>query len=213
MATKISPNLQLTILSRLQAIKEQVAQKEGYPYDPQKLFQLLGKAVYGRFGEVEKWDEENGVIYFEVTSDGTAGPEWIKRLKKQGLSIGILSEEALKSSQFKSTKNCTYQIAVLKAELFRNGRRFSKTILGSARRRKLKRPSAEVACLICEKFSEADLKKMGMDVIVVFHEPLLDPGIILGIECRDWLLAYSSALDNGWCARTGFAFVVSKTEC
>src|SRR3989338_5485130 len=53
------------------------------------------------------WHEEDGVIYFSVTSDGTTGEEWIKRLESDGFRIGKHARQILRSLDFKPTNGVT----------------------------------------------------------------------------------------------------------
>jgi hypothetical protein len=47
---------------------------------------------------IRSWREEDGVIYFSVTSDGTTGEEWITRLEQGGFCVGDYAKQVLRSS-------------------------------------------------------------------------------------------------------------------
>lgn len=118
------------------------------------------------------WREEDGVIYFSVTSDGTTGKDWITRLGMGYLLGRDHATQLLLSSDFKSTTGVTTEIVVLKGVSFQDKDRIMKNIRAEAYKRKLSKPNIEVACLIREKFSDSEIKAMGLWHIVVMHEPV-----------------------------------------
>ena len=109
-----------------------------------------------------KWRKEDSVIYFSVTSDGTTGEDWIKRLEGNGFRIGDSAKQVLRSSGFKPTKGLTTEVAVLLGCLFKYNNRVTKKIRAEAAKRKLPKPNAELACLIREKFADKEIKAMGL---------------------------------------------------
>jgi len=123
-----------------------------------------------------KWTEKDGVIRFSVTSDGATGEEWIARLESKAFRVGDCAKSVLRSKSFKPTSGITYEIAVLKGDLFSDSNRITKTIHKEAKNRKLAKPNAEVACLIREKFTDKELEVMGLYWIVTMHEPIKDSG-------------------------------------
>ena len=165
-----------------------------------------------------RWREENGVIYFSVNSDGTTGEEWIVRLESKGFRVGDYARSILRSKSFKLTSGITYEIAVLKGEIFSDNDRITKNIRKEAKNRKLSAPKAEVACLIREKFSDKELEAMGLYWIVAMHEPIKDSDgdpRLLGAN-RDgngsWLSTGYGNPDCRWNRGRGFAFVVSQVS-
>jgi len=163
-----------------------------------------------------RWREQDGVIYFSVTSDGTTGEEWIKRLEGKGFRIGAYAKSVLQSKDFKPTNGITTEIAVLPGKFFSDNDRITGKIRAEAADRNLVAPNAEVACLIREMFSSKEIEAMGLWWIVTFHEPIkdLDADLdLLGSErgIRDsWLNAYCGKLNDRWDTACGFAFVVSQ---
>ena len=165
-----------------------------------------------------KWTEKEGVIRFSVTSDGTTGEEWITRLESKSFHVSDYAKSVLSSKSFKPTSGITYEIAILKGEIFSGNERITKNIRKEAQNRKLSTPNAEVACLIREKFSDKELEAMGLYWIVVMHEPIKD-------SCGGPLLLFANRNDNGswlntnygypdskWSRSGGFAFVVSQVS-
>ncbi len=163
-----------------------------------------------------RWREQDGVIYFTVTSDGTTGEEWIKRLGEKKFRISGYAKSVLRSPDFKPTSGVTTEIAVLKGMLFTDNERFTANIRTEADRRNWTKPNAEVACLIRENFSDKDLEAMGPWWLVAMHEPIKDSDgrpLLLGARRDDdgcWLNAYSGDPDGRWDHSGGFAFAVSQ---
>ena len=164
------------------------------------------------------WREKDGVIYFSVTSDGTTGEEWIKRLERKGFRVGDYAKGILFLRDFKPTNGVTTEVVVLKGMLFKDDDRIMKKIHAEANKRKFKKPNAEVACLIREAFTDEEIKAMGLTWIVAMHQPITDsdgdPGI-LAAHCNSngrWLVAYFNYLDDRWSRDAGFAFAVSQVR-
>jgi len=162
------------------------------------------------------WREEDGVIYFSVTSDGTTGGNWIKRLEDNGFRAGDYAKQVLRSPDFKPTNGVTTEVAVLKSMLFEDNDRITKKIRAEADKRKLGKPEPELACLIREKFTDKEIEAMGLWYIVAMHEPINDSGgdpYLLNANRDDdgrWLHAYDGRPDFRWHRDSGFAFAVSQ---
>lgn len=166
---------------------------------------------------IRRWYEENGVIYFEVISDGTTGPAWIERLEKKGFRLSKWAKDLLNSKDFKPTSGVTYKVAVLKGTMFTNDERITSKIRVEAERRKLEKPNAEIACLIREMFSDEELEAMGLWLIAVFHEPIKDSGggrllYASRVDGGLWLDTCYGRPGDGWVSVDGFAFVVSRVS-
>ncbi len=162
------------------------------------------------------WREQDGVIYFSVTSDGTTGEEWIKRLESKDFRTSDYAKSVLRSSDFKPTDGVTTEVAVLKGMLFEDNDRITKKIRAEADKRKLTKPNAEVACLIREKFTDEEIEAMGLWGIVAMHEPIKDsdgdPYLLRADRSGDgrWLCAYCVSPGHRWDREYGFAFVASQ---
>ncbi len=162
------------------------------------------------------WREENGAIYFSVTSDGTTGKGWITRLVGKGFGVGDCAISVLLSPDFKPTNGVTTEIAVLKGTLFKGQIRTTKEIRTEAEKRKLAKPNAEVACLIREKFTDKEIEAMGLWYIAAMHEPIKDsdsvPYLLRANRSRfgSWLHTGRGYHFDGWRREGGFAFSVSQ---
>ena len=161
------------------------------------------------------WREQDGVIYFSVIPDGTTGEEWIKRLENKGFRISDYAKQVLRSPDFKPTSGVTTEIAVLKGMLFADNDRITKKIRAEAGKRKLMKPNAETAIIIREKFTDEELKAMGLWWIVVMHEPIKDsvgdPYLLDAYRFGHgrWLGACYGSPGGRWLRGCGFAFAVS----
>ena len=164
------------------------------------------------------WREEDGVIYFSVTSDGTTGEDWIKRLEGNGFRVGDYAKQVLRSPDFKPTNGVTTEVAVLKGMLFEDNDRITKKIRAEADKRKLGKPNAELACLIREKFTDKEIEAMGLWYIVAMHEPINDSDgdpFLLNANRYDvgrWLSACSVRPGSRWYRDYGFAFDMSQVS-
>jgi hypothetical protein len=192
---------------------------DGWVKNPKALQKALTDALCPPAEKpARRWCEEDGVIYFEVISDGTPGPQWIERLEKKGFRLSKLAKDVLLSPDFKPTNGVTYRIAVLKGSLFTDNNRITKKIRADADRRKLEKPNAEIACLIWENFSDEEIEAMGLWWIVVMHEPIKDSGgnPYLLYASRDgdgrWLSTCYGLPDRSWGRGLGFAFAVSQVS-
>ena len=179
---------------------------------------ILVEREYSNHSWNHSWREENGVIYFLVTSDGTPGPDWIKRLKAKGFQIGDYTKSVLCSPDFKPTFGVATEVAILKGILFSNNDRITKKICNEAERRNLVKPNLEVACFIREKFTDEEIEAMGLWWVVTMHEPVKDSSddpYLLGVSRDDgghWLYACSVRPGLRWAHKCGFAFVFSQVS-
>lgn len=165
------------------------------------------------------WREKEGVIYFSVTSDGTTGPNWIKRLEAgHSFEVGRQAKRILLSRDFKPTSDVVTKIAVLKGTLFGDQNRAMRNICAKAREYGLKEPDAETACIIAFLFPELQ-KATGLSSITVMHQPIKVVRGVPRLLCADFgddcwrLSAYRARTRDrsDWGSRRdGFAFAVSS---
>ncbi len=123
-----------------------------------------------------KWEEKDGIIYFEVTSDGTTGPEWTNRIYQKGFRLGSFIKPhggLLHSDDFKPTTGITTRVAVLKGQLFDDSNRDLEHIAAASAGHNFTIPCAEIACLAREKFTDQELKAMGLEYMFIMHEPII----------------------------------------
>lgn len=126
---------------------------------------------------VSKWREEDGIIYFTVTSDGTTGAQWIDRLKDAGHIVEPRhAGTILLSKDFIPTTGVTTEIAVFKGRPWGSDTQKAVDFDAIAEKQKWTKPNAEVACLIREMFTNKNLEQMGIWWIVVRHKPIIALG-------------------------------------
>ena len=159
------------------------------------------------------WLEEDGVVYFSVTSEGTTGLAWIKRFEKKGFSVNDDAKSVLCSDRFKPTNGVTTEVAVLRDRLFVDKYDIvwlhACYVKNEANRRSLKRPNAEVACLIREKFSDEEIEVMGLQYILVMHKLINSNGrrFFLEVNSGSGFKLLAEPHDR-WHMGFGFAFAV-----
>lgn len=132
-------------------------------------------------GNNEFREDNNGIIYLSVVSYGLSGQEWIDFFDQEKVEISDLFKYSLNpeifnyriylNPRFKKTKGIIYEIALLRPDLLfqRWQDRTTLNIQRKSYRFLDSRPNviqnAEVFCLLSEKFSSKDFKKMGIKKI------------------------------------------------
>jgi len=159
------------------------------------------------------WREQDGVVYFTVTSRGTTGKQWIDYFKKKGYCTYDHAKSILNDPEFGTTTGVTTEIAVFKGVLLKDDERTPKKISAKALSFNWFKPRAEVACLIRETFSDNEIEAMGLNLITVMHEPFEWPycgsAVRLSIgskECGPGLYPCYNRPYNGLILNHGFAF-------
>jgi len=185
--------------------------------DAEKAICLINSGEWVIAKAAEKcWREQDGVIYFTVTSDGTSGPAWIKRLESNGFKVSRWAKDLLNSADFKPTNGVVTKVAVLKGLLWDDSDRTTKNIRAEAEKRQLEKPNTAVACLSREKFTDQDIEAMDLWWIVTMHEPIKDsdggPDLLRTRRgsVGPWLDAADVRHGDGWLRAYGFAFVVPQ---
>jgi len=191
--------------------KESVKRQDG----EDKLDRFLPKEITVS-EPARSWHEQDGIVYFSVTSDGTTGENWLKRLVEKDLYFGEYAEMVLRSADFKVTSGVMTEVAVLKGMIFKDNERTNEKVRIKANERKLTTPNAEVACLIREKFSDEEIESMGLCWIFAMHKPINDVDVrpcllnATRIDGGRLLHAYSGEPSRRWSSDYGFAFAVSE---
>ena len=176
---------------------------------------LNGELVFSQ--SVRKWVEEKGLILFTVTSDGTTGSSWIRRLRDGGLRVSSLAKGILRAPNLNFTSGVTHNVVVLSGRTLAGQCATTRNIISKADSLGLESPNAEVALLMQEMFSGRELIDMGLSSIFIFHKPVnisneallrlslnVDLNNIDG-HCR--LETVFLAPEYAWFPETGFAFV------
>ncbi len=202
---------------KLNALVKNIMKQTGVS-DPNEAVRLVNSGEWVVSEPTRSWREQDGVIYFTVTSDGTTGEDWIKRIEGNGFRVKHDAKLALRSSYFSPTSVVTTEVAVLKSILFKDNDLITKKIHAEADKRKLLKSNAELACLIREKFTDKELEVMGLWDIVAMHEPINNPGWGPGLLFaerfgkRRCVRLRRDGPDEEWLPDYGFAFVVSQVS-
>jgi len=175
---------------------------------------LMARRVANAVLQTPFWHGKDGVIRFNVTSDGTWGEILIKRLEGDGFNVDACAKQMLCSPDFKPTKGLTTEVVVLPGSFFGDNDRRTEKIRAEGALRKLVVPNAELACLIREKFTDKEIEAMGLSFIVAMHKPFFNcthgPHLLRAHgEGRRWFSASRGEPDVWWGRDGGFAFAVS----
>ena len=112
----------------------------------------------------------------------------------------------------------TTQVTVLKGNQFPDEDRITRKIRAKASTLSLMVPNAEIACLIRERFTDAEIEDMRLWRIIVMHEPIdvSGGGPSLLAARRDgggrWLGACGDHPDHRWNRDYGFAFASQQVS-
>lgn len=199
---------------KLNALVKNIMKQTGTT-NPDEAVRLVNSGEWIVIKQMRKWYGQDGIIYLSVTSDGTTGPQWIERLEDKHFRVSDYAKQVLRSSDFKPTSGTTTKMAILKGTRFKENDRIKKTIYAEAQMRKLRKPNAEVACLIRDNFSDDEIEEMGLECIVTMHEPIEDfdndPSLlgVCRLESGRWFATYSGNPGVRWNRGTGFAYEMS----
>lgn len=155
-------------------------------------------------------------IRLTVTSDGTTGKDWIGRLEKKGFCLSDFAKEILRfSPEFIPTKGVTYEVVIIKSSFWEaNGHCNTLTVRDEAEKRSLATPNAEVACLLREVLTDAQIKAAHLSWISVMHEPVITSDVVpklLGLGCYVRMPEFNAYYDRSdWDSDDGFAFVLPQ---
>ena len=162
------------------------------------------------------WREEDGVIYFSVTSDGTTDKEWARFIQsKAGSGILNCCRHGVTDPSFTPTDGVTYKIAILRGALFKNNERTTSKVRSEAKRRNLKYANIEAACLALKYLTEKTLREMGLFWVLTMHRSIMGADSRLYIDQGNealWLGTYHDPSNYRFDRDVGFAFVVSSSQ-
>ncbi len=103
-------------------------------------------------------------------------------------------------------------ITILKGMLFSDRDQTTDAVRAEAARRNLTAPNVEVACLVREKFTDAEIEAMGFVYLFIMHEPVEDRCPRHLCSGRDasgrWLCAFAKG-NGAWRPEAGLVFAVA----
>ena len=154
-----------------------------------------------------------------VISDGTTGEKWITSLEKSGIVVSRYAKELLQSKDFIPTTAVVYKVAIIKGDELSDKQLITiKDIREEVENRGYLTPPVELACLLREKLSNDDLKKMGLRWLITLHKPIVDSfggPSLLGADANvaePWLDACYGGPARRWVRESGFACVVPQVN-
>jgi len=204
-------------LGKLNALVKNLLRETGIA-DPGKMIESVNEGRWIFLPPLRSWTEENGAIRFSLELTGITGKKWITRLSKKGYKIGEKAMSILLSDDFKPTIG-TANIVILKGELFnRNIRTFDMVANEEVKKRQLSPISLEEVCAIRYKFSDKQIREMGLEFIVGMHKPIefhYDSPKLLSIDTGgngNYLSTLSVHFSNYHGYKSGFAFQESREE-
>lgn len=131
-----------------------------------------------------KFSFENGRLYFNVVGTGFESKHWPKRLKDGGHELSKWAADFLSKPDYDKKHRLeagkSYKLAlVLGTEIATDAERSTADLKTFACREIGEQATAsdlkgELALLIREKFTNAELEEMGLWYIAVLHEPIVD---------------------------------------
>jgi len=167
-----------------------------------------------------RWREENGIIYFNLVSNGMTGEEWIVYFEKLEYRLPNDVKSILRSPKFKPAKAGTeFKIAILKGNLIATANLSNKKIWAKVKALKFTVPNAEISCLLMTNLSSQEIKYLGVPNIITMHKAIKDfngDPCVLKVSCDGKDIRLSASLygksDNKWISGIGFVFLVSQVE-
>ena len=136
--------------------------------DPAQAIELFvsGARTFSRF--VRLWTERDGIISFTYISDGTTGPQWIKRLGSKKCRLTDGAKEVLCAQNFVPTPAGTVvHMKIWKGDLFSPKNVWFKPLGAIAARSGYVIPNVEAICYMRDMFSNNEIQAMGLRKILI----------------------------------------------
>ena len=115
-------------------------------------------------------ERRDGATYFSVTSDGKTKTEWVDYFKSVGHKIQHCTKDALLSPWFKTTRNKTYKIIIVRDHTSKDMCESMTKNLEEINKRNLDFFNLEAACLVWRKWNEISKRKrkaLGFNEVVI----------------------------------------------
>lgn len=156
-----------------------------------------------------------------VKTLGLTGPQWIMRLEKDGYRVSSYAKDVLNSPDYKPMKKGV-QVELAFVSVKDMGKEWATTaeIQAYAASKGYEMPTPEIALLVREAMSDADMEALGVWYVAVLHAPIKDADGDPRVLNADrggggrWVSACWGGPGRRWAARGAFAFLVpaSSTE-
>ena len=164
---------------------------------------------------------ENGRFYFEVTGSGLHSEKWPERLKGGGHELTKWAKDVLSKPDYNKNHllkaGKVYKLGLVFGTEFANDPERSTANVQAFARRELGEQATgpelkgELALLIREKFTNAELEVLGLLYIAVLHSPIVDsdgdPRVLYaGRNDGSYVFAYYVFPESQWGGNGAFAF-------
>ncbi len=169
-----------------------------------------------------RWTEKGGIIYFEVVRIEHTELDFMRSLENFRplfYSVGSDAVHMIRSRGFPAYLPDRIKVAALRSELFEDGSRTTCHIQAYGKKRHLAVPHSHLAFTILNNFTAVGINAMGLNRIIVMHEPIKDrwgSPCVLAV-CPDGngdpgLMGYEAGPSIRWQRGGGFAFVVPQVS-
>lgn len=127
--------------------------------------------------------EIDDYVFFTLPpTDGTSGPGWLDRLRRQGYAIGPNVEEILRSRSFAPTRGLIYHIAAVRSAHWAPGEIRLADPLAYFIRRRFRTMHPEAICMMREFFGRDDFKRLGISWLAGLHSPEAVDGLDMVLD-------------------------------
>lgn len=142
-----------------------------------------------------------------LTATGLTGAQWIKRLEKGKCEISSYAKDILLSEQFNkyiSKKGTKFKVEIVPHKEIFESYGATAEIKEWAQEKGYTLPSPEIALLVREALSDAEMEAMGIWYVAALHEPITDrggdPSVLSASRYDDgrWLDAYWGRPSSEW---------------
>ena len=190
---------------------------------PAELISAKLLELFGNSPVVEEMKRKLNLLHLKpVTSDGRNGHQFIEVGEHNGLRFDDWAKNAMTVGRdakgnliVTGSSGVVYKPVVIKGGEFEDNERVTSNIRKVAEAQKLVTPPWWLAPLLREKVSDSEILAMGLDWLIVMHEPITDSDgdpSLLGLlrdVCRCLSASYGYPAGR-WNRRGGFVFLAPQ---
>lgn len=155
--------------------------------------------------------DERGNPHFIASLPGMGSVAWERVFSQSKIQVGTYALEVMRAAP-PPIRESQDGIVVVGSKIFHDDMT-ARNVYAVAERKRWQRPFLELAYCVRQAFSNQEIRDMGLDTLVVMHDPILDgEGVptVLGISIRGagvWLDAFPADDGHVYLPSTGFVFV------